>query len=186
MNGLEMQKTIELFIQNNLKLLITGKPGIGKTAIVEYVANRLGIKLLKLVPCSDESVDYKGIPCVINNKAMYLIGGQLLELIEAKEKMICFIDEIGQADDGIQKALMKLIYGGLIGDGLRVSQDIIFIAASNRVGDKSGVNGLIEPLKNRFDSIIELEMDFLSWKEWAIQNNINSMINKPRVIQLGA
>ena len=44
---------------------------------------------------------------------------------------------------------------------------ITFVAATNRKQDRAGVSGLLEPVKSRFATILQVEADFDSWMEWA-------------------
>jgi hypothetical protein len=45
---------------------------------------------------------------------------------------------------------------------------VSIIAATNRRQDRAGVNGLLEPIKSRMATIIEVEPSVDCWSEWAI------------------
>jgi hypothetical protein len=45
---------------------------------------------------------------------------------------------------------------------------VTFVAATNRRADRAGVSGILEPVKSRFATIIELHPDIDSWCNWAI------------------
>jgi len=47
---------------------------------------------------------------------------------------------------------------------------VTFVAATNRRSDKAGVSGVLEPVKSRFVSIIELTTDLQEWCNWAIKH----------------
>jgi len=66
---------------------------------------------------------------------------------------------------------MQLILARRI-NGHRVSDQVCFVAATNRHTDRAGVTGLLEPVKSRFCSIVELEPDLDDWVSWALKNGI--------------
>jgi hypothetical protein len=43
---------------------------------------------------------------------------------------------------------------------------VTFVAATNRRTDRAGVSGILEPVKSRFASIVELHPDIESWSQW--------------------
>ncbi|CAM5998722.1 unnamed protein product [Sphagnum balticum] len=44
---------------------------------------------------------------------------------------------------------------------------VTFVAATNRRTDRAGVSGILEPVKSRFATIVELHPDIESWCGWA-------------------
>jgi hypothetical protein len=66
---------------------------------------------------------------------------------------------------------MQLILGRRI-NGYQVSEQVTFIAATNRKQDKAGVSGILEPVKSRFATIVELEPDVDDWVQWASAHNL--------------
>jgi hypothetical protein len=57
-------------------------------------------------------------------------------------------------------------------NGHKVSDQVIFLAATNRRQDRAAVQGILEPVKSRFASILELEVNVDDWVDWAIENNM--------------
>lgn len=157
--------------QNKFNVLVKGKPGIGKTQIIIDVANELGADLILSHPVISDPTDYKGWPFERNGEANFLPFGDMRKLINADRLTICFIDDIGQAPPTVQAALMQVIWGGKIA-GHTVSPHVRFVGATNRKEDKAAVSGLIEPVKSRFASIIELEVSVEDWILWGINNGM--------------
>lgn len=172
MNISQLKTFLIAAIPAGLPVLIKGVPGIGKTDIIKTVAKEIKQNLLIFHPCVDEPTDYKGLPALIDGKAVFLPYNNLVDLMEANEPTIAFFDDLGQAEPSVQKALMQIFLAREI-NGKKISDNITFIAATNRKQDKAGVNGLLEPVKSRFASIVELEVDHKSWIEWALQANLN-------------
>ncbi|GAG07863.1 unnamed protein product, partial [marine sediment metagenome] len=91
---------------------------------------------------------------------------------EAKSPTIVFLDDLGQGAAAVQKAYMQLILARRI-NGHMVSDQVVFVAATNRREDKAGVTGILEPVKSRFKSILHLEVNAKDWIEWALENDVH-------------
>lgn len=148
-------------------VLIKGAPGIGKTDLVTQAAAAAASDLVISHPVVSDPTDYKGLPFVVNNQADFLPFGDLRALIEAKTLTTFFLDDLGQAPPTVQAAAMQLILGRRI-NGHRVSDHVCFVAATNRKQDRAGVTGILEPVKSRFSTIVELTPDVDDWTQWAL------------------
>jgi len=158
-------------IPARMPVLIKGAPGIGKTDIVTQACEEANARLIVSHPVVDEPIDYKGLPAIKDDHAEFLPFGTLRKIIEAKEPMVYFMDDLGQAPPTVQAAAMQLILARRI-NGYKVSDQVTFLAATNRKQDKAGVSGVLEPVKSRFVSIVELEPDLEDWAEWAASKTL--------------
>lgn len=161
-------------IQNKLNILIKGKPGIGKTDTVFQACRELNdMELILSHPSVSDPTDYKGLPFPSpdGKEALFLPFGNLNKLIKADKPTVFFLDDLGQAPASVQAAVMQLLLAREI-DGHKISDHVAFVAATNRREDKANVNGLLEPVKSRFASIVELNIETNDWVKWAIQNNM--------------
>ena len=120
-----------------------------------------------------DPTDYKGLPFPTEDgkEAIFLPFGELNSLITATKPTVFFLDDLGQAPMSVQAACMQLILARQI-DGHKVSDEVVFVAASNRRQDKAGVLGILEPVKSRFAAILELEPNTEDWVEWAYANKM--------------
>lgn len=171
----QMKQTLVKLIANGLPALIKGAPGVGKTDIITQVAAELKQELILSHPVVSDPTDYKGLPGIVDGMAEFLPYGDLRRLIEAKRPTIFFLDDLGQAPACVQAAAMQLILARRV-NGHRVSNHITFVAATNRREDKAGVTGILEPVKSRFATILELQPSVEDWVEWAINNDIPSVL----------
>lgn len=162
---------LKFSLKNNFPVLITGAPGVGKTDIVTSVTKGMSHKLLVMHPVVSDSVDFKGLPACVNGKAEFLEYGELRQMMEAVEPTVVFIDDFGQAEIQVQKAVMQLLLARTI-NGKKISDHVKFIAATNRQQDKAGVSTILEPVKSRFNAIVELEIHLDDWVEWAITHKM--------------
>jgi len=166
---------LKVAIPKKRNILIVGSPGLGKTDIVTDVCKELGVELIISHPVVSDPTDYKGLPFLTKEngieEAKFLPFSDLKDLITANKPTVFFLDDLGQAPASVQAAAMQLLLARRI-NGHIVSPNVSFIAASNRRQDKAGVQGILEPVKSRFASIIELEASLKDWCEWAIQHNM--------------
>lgn len=189
-----LKKNLVIAIEHGYPVLITGQPGIGKTDIVGqateeakkfkfkrtdflkksgiYKQDEIKFKMLTFHPAVSEPTDYKGQPWVLDGKADFLPYGDLRSLIEADSPTVAFFDDIGQAPPCVQAALMQLFLARKV-NGHSVSDFVVFIGATNRKKDRAGVSGILEPVKSRFKSIIELVPNAEDWIDWALTNKVH-------------
>lgn len=151
-------------------ILITGAPGVGKSDIVAQAAKLAHAKLIISHPVVSDPTDAKGLPWVAADKksATFLPFGEMQEALNAKELTAWFLDDLGQASPAVQASYMQLILARRI-NGHILPDNVVFVAATNRRTDRAGVSGILEPVKSRFTSIVELEVSVDDWCEWAIE-----------------
>jgi len=174
------KQLVKILVRGFLKgrrFLITGAPGIGKTEIVKKAVELIReagqkVNLIILHPVVSDPTDFKGLPALVNGEAMFLPFADLKKMMEADCLTIVFFDDLGQACQAVQAALMQLVLGREI-NGKRISDNVVFVAATNRAEDRAGVSAILEPLKGRFNSIFELDPCPQEWDQWAEDNDID-------------
>jgi hypothetical protein len=173
MRAKQLKEAIKFAIKNQYPLLIKGAPGVGKTSIVQQACFETKTELIVSHPVVSDPTDYKGLPFPVagEHKAAFLPFGELLKLIEAKQPTVFFLDDLGQASSSVQAACMQLLLARRI-NGHKVSAHVTFLAATNRRQDKAAVQGILEPVKSRFASILELEVNVDDWVDWAIDQQL--------------
>lgn len=150
-------------------VLITGMPGIGKTALVLLAAKLCGANVILCHPAIEDPTDIKGFPCIVGGEARFVPFGQLKAMIDASTLTVVFLDDVGQATPAMQSAYMQVVWGGKVA-GHAISEHVTFIAATNDRKHKANVQGLIEPFKSRFACIVELVADLAESRDWMIAN----------------
>lgn len=168
----ELQSLLRKTIPAGLPVVIKGAPGVGKSEIVDQVCRMLDADLIIEHPVVSDPTDYKGLPFANKNgEAEFLPFGNLRKLINVERRTVCFLDDLGQASVSVQAACMQLLLARRI-NGHKVSDQVTFLAATNRHTDRSGVTGLLEAVKSRFATIVELAPDVEDWVAWALDHNI--------------
>jgi MoxR-like ATPase len=167
----KLQEILKDAVKHGEQLLIVGPPGIGKTDIVKAVCKDLGADMIISHPAVSDPTDYKGLPFKVsdNSHAEFLPFGETWRAIQADKVTLWFIDDLGQASEAVQKALMQLLLGRKL-NGHKLSDKVVFCGATNDIGHRAGVTGLLEPVKSRWDSIVNLEPSLDDWCTWAYGN----------------
>ena len=173
MNAQKLTETLIVLVQNRMKALIVGQPGIGKTDIVGQVADFLKCKLITMFPAVSDPTTFEGMPSIDPKSGLadFLPFGQLRQIMTATELTIVFLDDLGQAPPAVQAAVMHLLLAREI-NGKKVSDNVVFLAATNRRGDGAGVKGILEPVKSRFSMIIQYTPDVKSYTAWAQSHGV--------------
>lgn len=174
MNISILKKVIPSRLEANINILLTGAPGIGKSDAIEQIAKENDYKLIICHPVISDPTDFKGLPCLIDGKAVFIPFSDLAKMISADKKTLVFFDDLGQACGTVQAALMQIILARRIGEN-KISESCRFIAATNRTSDRAGVSGILSPLLSRFE-IIELETSTEDFSDYCYNNNINSIL----------
>jgi len=173
MNLHDFLKIYPSILQNNHIPLLVGPPGCGKTQGPSELAASLGYEVIFSHPVVAEPTDYKGFPALERDSktASFYPYGDLAHLTKTEVPTLFMIDDLGQQSSIlVQGAIMQMIEQRTI-NGIPISPHVRFIAASNRPKDKAGVAGIIQPLLNRFDLIIEIEQSLSSWQEYILGKN---------------
>lgn len=167
----QVEDFLKFSIKNNFPVLLVGSPGIGKTSIVEKACKDMGYRLISEFLSISDPIDFKGALFAEDGEAEFLPAGTLNEIVETDEKIVFFLDDIGQGSVSTQAAAMQLVHGRKVGEK-KVGKNVVFMGATNRAEDGAGVSYLIEPLKSRFRTIIEVAVTEDDWIDWAIKNGM--------------
>jgi hypothetical protein len=175
----ELGRVLEKCVEHKEPVLIKGAPGVGKTDVVEQVSEKTGMDLIVLHPVVSDPTDFKGMPAIVEfndkKRAVFLPFGELRKMMSAKKPTIVFLDDLGQAPNLVQAACMQLLLARQI-NGKKISDDIVFVAATNRRQDRAAVTGILEPVKSRFTTILEMQPEKDDWIEWALTHDMPEKI----------
>lgn len=165
------KNTLSLAMSKGWNVLVQSAPGIGKSDAVNQVAASLGYDLLIMHPVVQSPDDVKGLGFVTNDEAKFLPYENMRRILGATRPLIVFLDDLGQATQSMQGALMQLILAREL-DGKKISDHVRFVAATNRRTDNAGVQGLISALISRFHAVVTLEADASLWVNWALTHGM--------------
>lgn len=163
-------------------VMLWGPPGIGKSQAVRQIAKKIGSNTQKTVNVTDvrlllfNPIDLRGIPTANADKTLAIwLRPQIFQMDPSDEVVnILFLDEISSAPQSVQAAAYQITLDRVVGEH-KLPDNCIVIAAGNRTTDKSVAFKMPKALANRLMHI-EAEVDFDSWKQWAISSGINDKV----------
>jgi len=159
-------------IPAGLPVLVTGAPGGGKSEVVDQAAQDAGADVILSHPAVSDPTDAKGMPWTDGKGgATFLPFGELARALKARKRTVWFLDDLGQATAAVQASFMQLLLARRV-NGHKLPEHITFIAATNRRVDRAGVTGILEPVKSRFVTIVELQPNIDDWSAWALSHDV--------------
>lgn len=171
-----LKTVLSACIANRQPVLLQGSPGVGKTDMVVNAALSESADMVTVYCACSDPCDPKGMPATWSTpdgqQSDFIPFGWLKRLINADRTTVCFLDDIGAATPAVQLSFMNLVQARRTGDGTPISDNVVFIAATNRRSDKAGVTGMLEPLKSRWATILNVEPDLDDWIDWALDNGM--------------
>ena len=156
-------------------ILIHSSPGVGKSSIVKYVAEKLGIGFVDVRLAEMESVDIRGLPSVDKEKGVMKWNAPDFWPRDPNSKGIIFLDEITSCDKSCQVAAYELILDRKIGDFYKVPDGWYIVSAGNLTTDRAVAMSMSSALSNRFLHV-ELEADPEQWVKWALTHDVHPSV----------
>jgi hypothetical protein len=160
-----------------LPVLLTGAPGVGKTDLVRQATESAGMDLVVSHPVVSDPTDAKGLPwpSADNTRAHFLPCGEVADLVACERPTVWLLDDLGQAPAAVQAAYMQWLLARRV-NGHVLPDHVTMVAATNRRHDRAGVQGILEPVKSRFATIVEVEPSLDDWCRWALGAGIASNV----------
>ena len=167
-------------LKAQLSPFIVGSPGIGKSDIVNAIAEANSLQVIDLRLSQMDPVDLNGLPFPsADGKRMDFIPPAYFplegdDLPDGKEGWCLFLDELNSAPLSIQSAAYKLILDRKVGQQY-LHKNVLIIAAGNKASDKAITNKMGTALQSRMVHL-ELHVDVEDWLKWAEKNHIDYRI----------
>jgi hypothetical protein len=139
-----------------LAVLALGLPGIGKTQVPMDIARRLGWGCEGICMPLVNPTFLMGYPYRENGHADHAPFGSLSRLMKSEGPCVGILDDLGAASGETCKSALRLLQFREV-CGKPLPAHVRLIALSNDVGHGITIEGLIEPMKDRFVSIINVE-----------------------------
>ena len=168
-------------LKSNKPIFLTGEPGVGKTSVIEESIAELGYEYHLRHPVCMEPIDFRGFPCLEKSKnvsesfAQFVPYGDVKIMLNATEPVVFYYDDIGQSSQSVQKSMMALMLAREV-NGMKISDHVRFIAATNRRNDGAGVGKIITPLISRQKCIVPFTLSVEDWIDWAHKNNMPPLL----------
>lgn len=159
---------------HNTPVMLWGPPGVGKSQIVAYVANKHDVPVIDIRLSQMEPSDLRGIPFRNDDRVEWAVPSMLPDEKRHGKSGFLFLDEITSAPPTVSAAAYQLILDRRLGN-YRVPDGWVIIAAGNRQGDRGVTYSMPSPLANRF-SHYDVDTHLDDWVAWAYENNIDDRV----------
>jgi hypothetical protein len=168
-----------------MRIMLVGPPGCGKTMMPRQVGARVGRQVFATSVPLQSPVRIGGYPrppATPDGDATHSLFGVIAQAFRCQGPGLLVLDDLGMGSGETLKAALDLCYEGRI-DGRVLPKEVAIFGASNDVGHGADVQGMIEPLKDRWDSLLQVEPDVeglvvhglaQGWPGWVLawlQNN---------------
>lgn len=168
----ELLAYLNTLVDNNLKMavMIWGPPGIGKSSIVQQLAENRELAFTDLRLSQLAPTDLRGLPVPKDNISTWLPP----EFLPSHGRGILFLDEINMAPPAMQGIAQQLILDRRVGS-YQLPDDWFVWAAGNRKEDKAAVFDMPSPLANRFIHL-DVESSAQDFRQYAFANQLDEKI----------
>lgn len=165
---------IQRCVHSDRPVMLWGPPGIGKSDIVQQIADAQDRPVIDMRLLIMEPTDLKGIPyyCQESKTMRWAPPSELPSETEVDlHNALLFLDEITAAPPSVQAAAYQLILNRRVGT-YNLPSDVRIIAAGNRETDRAVAHRMPSALKNRFVHIT-MKPSYDDWLQWAVRNRIH-------------
>ncbi len=168
-------------------IFLLGAPGIGKTAIMEQIAAELGIALVSYSMTHHTRQSALGLPFIQEktygdmkyNVSEYTMSEIIASIYETMEQSgvkegILFLDEINCVSETLAPSMLQFLQYKVFGKHA-VPEGWIIVTAGNPPMYNKSVREFDVVTMDRL-KVIEVEADYETWKQYALDRNINPAI----------
>ncbi len=174
----EIQKFIKDMIDFGIydPCILIGKMGMGKTATIKGLAQKLGIGYCEIRLVNMTETDMLGIPTISENGTTTYASNDLLPIVERDGEVgILAIDEITSCSATMRAAAYQLLDGQRKLGNYKLPDKWMPIGLGNGPDDGGVFNGAEAALFNRCYCFRVAE-SIDAWKPWAIENGIHPVV----------
>lgn len=165
---------LRMCLGTKLVPMISGSPGIGKSDIVNQIADSAKLFAIDVRLSQSDPTDLNGFPRVISDRSGYApmetFPLEIDKLPDGYNGWLLFLDEINSAPLAMQAASYKLILDRMIGK-YKLHGRVFIICAGNLMTDGAIVNKMGTAMQTRLVHL-ELVTDHKSWALWASKHGI--------------
>lgn len=168
-------------------IFLLGAPGIGKTAIMEQIAQELGIALVSYSMTHHTRQSALGLPFIckkeyggqtydVSEYTMSEIIASVYETIEASgiKEGILFLDEINCVSETLAPSMLQFLQYKVFGRH-QVPEGWVVVTAGNPPEYNKSVREFDVVTLDRL-KVLDVEADYRIWKEYAGEQGIHSAI----------
>jgi hypothetical protein len=180
MNTKELHQTLLRTFRAKLPDITEGPSGIGKTEVKHQVAHELGYKTALLHPATLDPVDLSGYPLTLEmegeKRILRCFDDLLASIFATSEATLLHIDEIGQADHAVQKAIAPFVSPERRINNYRLPDCVAVSLSTNSAVHRTGSVPILVHIRSRVATTLHLEPNLDTFLERATQDDISPWI----------
>ncbi len=174
-------------VERQRPVFLLGAPGIGKTAIMEQIAAELNIALVSYSMTHHTRQSALGLPFIKEKSygdmkydvSEYTMSEIIASIYETMEKSgvkegILFLDEINCVSETLAPSMLQFLQYKVFGKH-KVPDGWVIVTAGNPPMYNKSVREFDVVTMDRL-KVIEVEADYATWKQYALDRNINPAI----------
>jgi len=183
-------------VERQRPVFLMGAPGIGKTAIMEQIAQELGVALVSYSMTHHTRQSALGLPFIIRKNyggveydvSEYTMSEIIATVYETMEKTglrqgILFLDEINCVSETLAPSMLQFLQYKTFGRH-RVPDGWIVVTAGNPPEFNKSVHEFDVVTMDRLKRV-DIEPDFEAWKEYAVKIGVHPAITTYLEIKKG-
>ena len=168
-------------------IFLLGAPGIGKTAIMEQIAQELGIALVSYSMTHHTRQSALGLPFITHKEyagstydvSEYTMSEIIASVYEVMEESgiregVLFLDEINCVSETLAPSMLQFLQYKVFGRH-QVPEGWVIVTAGNPPEYNKSVREFDVVTLDRL-KILEVEADFATWKEYARERGLHTAI----------
>lgn len=168
-------------------IFLLGAPGIGKTAIMEQIAQEMGIALVSYSMTHHTRQSALGLPFIAHKTyggqeydiSEYTMSEIIAAIYETMEESgiwegILFLDEINCVSETLAPAMLQFLQYKIFGRH-QVPEGWVIVTAGNPPEYNKSVREFDVVTMDRL-KVMEVEADYRTWKEYALERHLHSAV----------
>lgn len=166
--------------------MLRGSPGIGKSAIIHWVAKEMNLLVIDARFAGYDPTDVNGFPGLVLEEGIakyypletFPLEGQELPINPLTgiqyAGWVLFMDEFNSAPRAVQAASYKLVLDRMVGQR-KLHEKVYMCAAGNLDSDQAITEEMSTAMVSRICNL-QVKEDLKAWMEWAHESNISTLI----------
>lgn len=143
-----VERAVTVCIAHGLPLALRGRPGVGKTSMVELASRRLGLPCEVVVGSLREPTDFAGLPVVTDDGLVRLAAPAWAQRAALEPGgSVILLDELTTASPAVQASMLRVVRERVVGE-LPLPERVRVVAAYNDADDCGGYE-LELPMRSR-------------------------------------
>lgn len=168
----QLYNQLDILLETDTPVFIHGSPGIGKSYIVNDIAEKKGLELVDVRLSQMDPVDLRGVPAIKEDQTVWM--PPVFFPKDTDSEGILFLDELNSAPPSVQAAIYQLVLNRKMGE-YALPEKWRIVCAGNRISDRGVVFKLPTPLANRMVHL-HVEAHFDDFKIFAISQKLHRFI----------